>query len=135
MKKIFFVIVMFCIPFVGEISSAQDGPVETVAKGCKTELESYCKDVTPGEGRVLACLYAYGDKLSGGCEYALYEASAQLGHFIQTVSYLVQECEDDLEKYCVDIKPGEGRLLDCLDKNEDSVSSRCKEAFLNLNKK
>ncbi len=135
MKKIFFVIVMFCIPFVGEISSAQDGPVETVAKGCKTELESYCKDVTPGEGRVLACLYAYGDKLSGGCEYALYEASAQLEHFIQTVSYLAQECEDDLEKYCVDIKPGEGRLLDCLDKNEDSVSSRCKEAFLNLNKK
>ncbi len=135
MKKVFFVIVMFCIPFVGEISSAQDGPVETVAKGCKTELESYCKDVTPGEGRVLACLYAYGDKLSGGCEYALYEASAQLEHFIQTVSYLAQECEDDLEKYCVDIKPGEGRLLDCLDKNEDSVSSRCKEAFLNLNKK
>ena len=126
---------MFCIPFVGEISSAQDGPVETVTKGCKTELESYCKDVTPGEGRVLACLYAYGDKLSGGCEYALYEASAQLEHFIQTVSYLAQECEDDLEKYCVDIKPGEGRLLDCLDKNEDSVSSRCKEAFLNLNKK
>jgi len=124
MKKIFFVIVMFCIPFVGEISSAQDGPVETVAKGCKTELESYCKDVTPGEGRVLACLYAYGDKLSGGCEYALYEASAQLEHFIQTVSYLAQECEDDLEKYCVDIKPGEGRLLDCLDKNEDSVSSK-----------
>ena len=135
MKKIFFVIVMFCIPFVGEISSAQDGPVETVAKGCKTELESYCKDVTPGEGRVLACLYAYGDKLSGGCKYTLYEASAQLGHFIQTVSYLAQECEDDLEKYCVDIKPGEGRLLDCLDKNEDSVSSRCKEAFQNLNKK
>jgi hypothetical protein len=135
MKKIFFVIVMFCIPFVGEISSAQDGPVETVTKGCKTELESYCKDVTPGEGRVLACLYAYGDKLSGGCEYALYEASAQLEHFIQTVSYLAQECEDDLEKYCVDIKPGEGRLLDCLDKNEDSVSSRCKEAFQNINKK
>ena len=102
MKKIFFVIVMFCIPFVGEISSA---------------------------------LYAYGDKLSGGCEYALYEASAQLEHFIQTVSYLAQECEDDLEKYCVDIKPGEGRLLDCLDKNEDSVSSRCKEAFQNVNKK
>lgn len=41
------------------------GPVETVAKGCQKEIEGFCKDVTPGQGRVLACLYAYGDKLSG----------------------------------------------------------------------
>lgn len=135
MKKILFVIVMLCILFVGKVSSAQDGPVEVVAKGCKTEIESYCKAVTPGEGRVLACLYAFGDKLSAKCEYALYEASAQLEHFIQTVNYLAQECEDDLEKYCSDIKPGEGRLLDCLEKNKDGVSSRCKQAFQNVKKK
>ena len=135
MKKVFFVIVMFCILFVGEISSAQDGPVETVAKGCKTELESYCKDVTPGEGRILACLYARSDKLSAGCEFALYEASAQLEHFIATLTFLANECEEDLVNYCLDIKPGEGRLLDCLEKNKDKVSSRCKQAFQNVNKK
>ena len=41
--------------------------VKSVQEGCKKELESYCKEVTPGEGRVLACLYAYEDKLSGRC--------------------------------------------------------------------
>jgi len=57
---------------------AQQTLIDTVANGCKAELEKYCKNVTPGEGRVLACLYAYGDKLSGRCEYALYDASVQL---------------------------------------------------------
>ncbi|MDH3317934.1 MAG: cysteine rich repeat-containing protein, partial [Gammaproteobacteria bacterium] len=44
---------------------AAENIVESVAKGCEKELSSYCKNVTVGEGRVLACLYAYGDKLSG----------------------------------------------------------------------
>ena len=57
---------------------AQQSLLETVANGCKEELEKYCGNVTPGEGRVLACLYAYGDKLSGRCEYALYDAASQL---------------------------------------------------------
>jgi hypothetical protein len=39
-----------------------------VAEGCNTELARFCAEVTPGEGRLLACLYAHGDKLSGQCE-------------------------------------------------------------------
>ena len=32
--------------------SAQESIIETVANGCKTEIETYCKAVTPGEGRI-----------------------------------------------------------------------------------
>ncbi len=39
------------------------------------DLETYCKNVTPGEQRILACLYAHEDKLSGRCVYALYNAT------------------------------------------------------------
>ena len=77
--------------------------VETVAKGCEKELTSYCKDVTPGEGRVLACLYAHSDKLSGKCEYALYDAAAQLERFVAALSYLANECSEDLDKFCADV--------------------------------
>ena len=38
---------------------------------CASELQTHCAAVTPGEGRLLACLYAYGDKLSAQCELAL----------------------------------------------------------------
>ena len=42
----------------GPIASAQQNVVETVVKGCETELTTYCQGVTPGQGRILSCLYA-----------------------------------------------------------------------------
>ena len=107
---------------------AQQGIVETVATGCKAELEKYCSNVTPGEGRLLACLYAYEDKLSGRCEYALYDAAAQLERAVAALSYVVNECSSDLKQYCAGVAAGEGRLLQCLQKNDDKVSQRCKQA-------
>ena len=79
---------------------AQESLIDTVANGCKAELEKYCKNVTPGEGRVLACLYAYGDKLSGRCEYALYDAAVQLERAVAALSYAVNECSSDLRTFC-----------------------------------
>lgn len=108
---------------------AEKGPVEIFMQGCSTELETYCKNVTPGDNRLLACIYAHSDKLSGRCEFALYEASAQLERAIASLRYAVSECSDDLEKYCADVEVGEGRLLACLDSNEKSVSTRCKQAL------
>lgn len=108
---------------------AQEGIIQTVKEGCKTELETYCKAVTPGEGRVLACLYAYGDKLSGRCEYALYDASVQLERVVNALSYVANECRDDLKAYCSAVKPGEGRLLDCIEKNKAKISGRCTQAI------
>ncbi len=107
---------------------AQQGLIETVANGCKAELEKYCSNVTPGEGRMLACLYAHGDKLSGRCEYALYDAASRLERAVAALSYAVNECSADLKQYCGSVAAGEGRLLDCLQKNDDKVSQRCKQA-------
>lgn len=108
---------------------ALENLVETVAKGCEKEIKSYCNDVTPGEGRILACLYAHQDKLSGRCEYALYDAAAQLERVVAALTYVANECGDDLETFCSDVKPGEGRLLDCIEKNKEKVSDRCKQAI------
>ena len=109
-------------------AATQQGPVEIVAQGCETELKSYCKDVTPGEGRILACLYAYNDKITTRCEYALYDAAVVLQRAVAAISFVANECREDLEKLCKDVPPGEGRLLNCLDKNVEKVSDRCKKA-------
>jgi hypothetical protein len=134
---VWMVVIGMVLVFSGGVSAQQKGPaeavaqglVDTVVKGCDKELKTYCKDVTPGEGRVLACLYAYSDKLSAQCEYALYDASAQLERAINALSYAVNECRDDLTKFCSDIKPGEGRLLQCIEKNDAKVTKRCKQAL------
>ena len=105
------------------------GPVDTFLEGCKVELESYCKEVTPGEGRLLACIFAYEDKLSSRCEYALYDSAAQLERAVSALTYVANECDEDLAKHCAEVEPGEGRLLGCLEKHEKKVSERCHQAL------
>ena len=107
----------------------QDSLLDSVAKGCEQELTTYCKDVTPGESRVLACLYAHGDKISTKCEFALYDAAIQLERAIAALSYMVHECAEDLDVHCADVEAGEGRLLECLERKESEVSARCNEAL------
>jgi len=134
---VWMVVIGMVLVFSGGVSAQQKGPAEAaaqglidqVAKGCDKELMAYCKDVTPGEGRVLACLYAHEDKLSGKCQYALYDAAAQLERAVNALTYVVNECRDDLTKFCSNIEPGQGRLLQCIDKNDAKVSKRCKQAL------
>ena len=123
--------------FFVSISSAWavENVVETVATGCEKELTTYCKDVTPGEGRILACLYAHSDKLTGQCEYALYDAAVQLERFVAALSYIANECDADLEKFCAEVAVGEGRLLNCLDKNAEKISARCTQALKDVGAK
>ena len=135
-KLIVGVAVFICVMFLGGIAVAQQkGPVEKVLEGCAKEFETYCNNVTPGEGRLVACLYAYSDKLSPRCEYALYDAASQLERALTALSYLANECRDDLKKYCSDVKPGEGRLIDCIAKKKDAISDRCKNAFKDVAQK
>ena len=130
MRGIIRVVVLCCVvAFSGACATSQQrGLAEMVQDGCKAEIESYCKDVTPGEGRLVACLYAHEDKLSNRCEYAIYEAATQLQRALNALTYMANECRDDLKTYCSDIAPGEGRLMQCLDKNKDKISARCKQA-------
>ena len=130
MKRTLIVLIalgIMSLPFTN--AAAGENLVQTVTEGCKVELEKYCGNVTPGEGRVLACLYAYGDKLSPKCEYALYDAAAQLERAVAALSYVANECDDDLEKYCAAVAPGEGRLLNCLEKKNKQLSKRCNQAL------
>jgi len=139
LKRIMMYLIVCCIAAVAgrQAFAQQKGPdeamaqgiVETVAKGCEQELKTYCKDVTPGEGRVLACLYSFWDRLSDQCDNALYDSAAQLQRAVATLSYVRSECWNDLNAYCADIKPGEGRLLQCLGRNDAKVSNRCKRAL------
>jgi hypothetical protein len=132
---IILVLSFFVIVCCAGISSAQKGPIDTAIEGCKTELGTYCKSVTAGEGRLLACIYAHEDKLSGKCVFALYDAANQLEREVMALRYLANECKGDVSALCADTKPGEGRILKCLEKNESKVSNRCKQAAKDVSAK
>jgi len=124
-------VIMLVMVFLFSASEilAGSNPIVAAVENCKHELTTYCKDVTPGQGRGLACLYAHGDKLSGKCEYALYDAAAQLERAVAALSYVANECATDLDRFCQGVPAGKGRLLECINKNDPNVSSRCKEAI------
>ena len=137
MKTVVVCLILFgCMTLVGGAAyAAEQSLVEIVADGCKQDIETYCKGVKPGEGRILACLYAYQEKLSNRCEYALYDAASQLQQAITAINYLASECRDDLKTFCSNVKPGEGRLIDCIEKNKEKISGRCKQAIKDVENK
>lgn len=37
-------------------------------------------------------------------------------------------CKEDISKLCSTVKPGEGRMRDCLKENKDKLSEECKKS-------
>lgn len=113
-----------------DVTAAMQGQLAAeVLEGCNAELVQYCANVTPGEGRLLACLFAYDDKLSGQCEFALYNAAVRLERALGTIAYVVSECDDEIESHCTDVAAGEGRIAQCLVDHRDDLSEACSRAL------
>jgi hypothetical protein len=108
---------------------AQDSIADDVMAACEVEIETYCSQVTPGEGRLLACFYAFEDKLSGSCQWALYQAAADLEDFAAAVTHVATECHDDLLNFCADVELGEGRVGTCLLEHKAEVTDTCRQAM------
>ena len=122
-------LVVISLLLAGGWARADDSLVEGVKKACHKELTTFCKGVQPGEGRILACLYAFQDRVSGKCTYAVYDAAVQLEQAAAALKFAATECKDDLLKYCGHVQVGNGRVKACLDKNEKSLSDKCKDAL------
>src|SRR3546814_4997609 len=80
-------------------AAAQD-PVQDALKGCESELQTYCSEVTPGDGRLVSCAEAYEDKLSSQCIAAINRAGYWLTYLATTIDYIARQCEADAAKHC-----------------------------------
>lgn len=49
-------------------ATAQDNDL---VKYCKSDIQRLCKNVRPGDGRILGCLKAHGKEMTVGCAQAL----------------------------------------------------------------
>ena len=109
-------------------ASAQDAIVEKLLIACEADINTYCDQVTPGEGRLLHCMAAHEDKISGQCGYALYQAATLMEQMAAAIVYVGNQCAADIEKHCSGVAMGEGRILMCLEENAAEVSDTCKTA-------
>ncbi len=128
MKKKIILLTLAAGIFFGSHLMAQDALVEHLIQACETDIRSYCSQVTPGEGRMLHCMAAHEDKISGRCQYAFYQAATVLEQLATAVAYVASQCETDIETHCRGVAMGEGRILMCLNENKADVSDACNQA-------
>jgi hypothetical protein len=114
-----------------DVTAAMQGQLgDQVLQGRSTELARFCAEVTPDEGRLLACLYAHGDKL-----YALHTAAARLERAISAITYVASECRAELETHCANVDVGEGRMAQCLKDHASALSPGCDQALTEVGAK
>jgi hypothetical protein len=86
---------------------------------CKEDSAKFCKDVKPGGGRLSQCLKTHESELAPACRESMAAARAK-------VRDAHEACADDVQKFCEQVKPGGGRVIQCLKQNEKGLSPECR---------
>ncbi len=94
-------------------------------KGCDADAKQYCPGLDPNGEKAFLCMMAYEDKLSETCKLGIAEAAMAIKMGAAAIDYSVRACEVDADKFCLDVKAGEGRIVRCIRKNEAKASKAC----------
>ncbi len=100
------------------VAAAADTP-PAAKNPCADDVAKYCKDVKPGGGRIARCLKENENQLSPACKSSIEESRKQ------QMKAAHQACDGDIQKFCKDVKPGQGRIVRCLKEHEKELSAEC----------
>lgn len=67
MKNLSYAIALVSLVFCG-LSMADEKPKLPAHNPCSDDIQKYCSDVTPGEGRLAKCMKSHASELSSGCK-------------------------------------------------------------------
>ena len=95
-----------------------------ISADCAADTKKFCKGIIPGAGRIIACLMSHEAELAPACKAHSEKARAKINEGIEKL--VLGACKKDRDKFCKDIKPGEGRILECLKQNRASLKPACK---------
>ena len=96
---------------------------------CNADAAKLCPGLPLNSEKSFMCLMAYEDNLSTTCKIGIVEAAIALEVGMMAIDYSIQSCEADADKYCLDVEPGEGRIVSCLKKNEAKLDAQCTAAL------
>jgi Golgi apparatus protein 1 len=124
-----FAILMICATPTEQLAA------QSIFDTCKTDLKAYCSQVTPGNGRIISCLYAHEDRLSESCDGATEELANLLDWFLESVRHVMDRCADDIQEHCTNVAFGGGRIFSCLVQKEPSLTDSCKKLVPEMKKR
>ena len=95
---------------------------------CEGDIAKFCKNVERGEGRILRCLTLSEDKLTPACK-------KQRVRIKKAVEEVQKACADDYAIFCSSLLPGQGRIAECLEKNQKIIAPKCKAILKEVKQK
>ncbi len=99
--------------------------IERVEDACGDDIEEYCGDVTPGAGRIAACVRAHSDMLSRRCRFALFRTARNIRN---TVESIADECWNNIKTQCAN----EQNIGECAVQKSASLSPTCQNVVAAL---
>jgi len=112
-----------------KIEARLEAATKKIRDACTADVQKFCGQVTPGDGRLVLCMMAHEDKVSEKCDLAIYEASRNLERAIDRIEQVADACWPDIEKQCGNTQPGGGRVAQCLVAKKASLSTDCAAAI------
>jgi hypothetical protein len=103
--------------------------VNIKVSGCQADTALLCPGLKPNSRKSFMCLMAYEDNLSNSCALGLVEAAMTLEAGMMAIDHSIKACEADADKFCLDVQPGNGRIVECLVQNESNLASQCVTAL------
>ena len=85
---------------------------------CAGDIKTVCAGISPGEGRIKACIKSHLTDLSPTCTDRLL-----------TVAVTGKVCKGDVTTLCAGIVPGTGGIRACIKSHITAVSDPCKDAM------
>jgi hypothetical protein len=74
-------------------------------------------------------MMAYEESLTDSCKMGIVEAAMAIKQGVAAIEYSLMSCEADADKFCLDVQPGDGAILNCLKANEAEVTAACTTAL------
>eukprot|EP00878_Enallax_costatus_P020866 GHUV01022075.1.p1 GENE.GHUV01022075.1~~GHUV01022075.1.p1 ORF type:complete len:715 (+),score=210.45 GHUV01022075.1:1362-3506(+) len=85
-----------------------------LAAQCRNDVEKFCKNVQPGDGRVHACLREHRKEISDGCRREEMILEQQEAEHIELRPNLLKACSNERQTFCGNVQPGSARVFRCL---------------------
>ena len=99
--------------------------LNSTIKGCDDDVKQHCSGLKDKPEKMFLCLAAYEDELTQQCKQGVLEARLAIETGRAAIQYSIRSCEADADAFCLDVQPGEGRMLKCLKTNQSSLSPKC----------
>jgi hypothetical protein len=108
---------------VGIFFVSMDAYAQGQLGSCADDIAKLCKEVNPGGGRLAECLKENEKELSPACAASIKDTKKKLKDAHQA-------CADDVQKFCKGVKPGQGRIVNCLREHNKDLSTTCQATMV-----